>query len=185
MRALAALAVVVAAPAAANDICHDLWYTRNLVMDRAGYCFGSTLGQTVYDNRDCIGKSVSLSADLRDFVAFVQTKERANNCRVNTASTQLFIDDVWVRRQLLHLPVRDDLESACLNWIGPPTVLRAAADHAAVVIGQVTPDTMVHYRHLPVGDWSYVTVQSQEGAVMSGGWLSEAGLGETCLGYAG
>ena len=50
MRRAAICAFVVAGPAAADERCHDLWFARNAIMDRAGYCFGSVLGQAVFDN---------------------------------------------------------------------------------------------------------------------------------------
>ena len=62
MRALTLLLFLIASPAAASDVCHDLWFTRNLIMDRAGYCFGSMLGKATFDNSDCTGKNVSLDA---------------------------------------------------------------------------------------------------------------------------
>ena len=40
-------------PAFALDHCEEWWFTRNLVFDRAGYCFSSPLGQAVFDNSDC------------------------------------------------------------------------------------------------------------------------------------
>ncbi|MCK5500992.1 MAG: YARHG domain-containing protein, partial [Tritonibacter mobilis] len=65
------LALAAATPAVAGDYCADLWFTRNAIIDRAGYCFGSTLGQRLFDNGDCIAKSVSLSDADKAKVALI------------------------------------------------------------------------------------------------------------------
>jgi hypothetical protein len=35
--------------------CHDLWYQRNLIYDRAGYCFKTAKGQRYFSNAGCNG----------------------------------------------------------------------------------------------------------------------------------
>ena len=42
MRAILILLAVAATPAAADDYCHDLWFTRNAIMDRAWLGAGPT-----------------------------------------------------------------------------------------------------------------------------------------------
>jgi len=62
MRAfLALLLAALAAPAAALEICDELWFTRNLIYDRAGYCFSSPLGRAVFDNSDCTGSALKIA----------------------------------------------------------------------------------------------------------------------------
>ena len=48
MRWLLLVLLLIPAPVRALEICDDLWFTRNLLFSRAGYCFGSVLGQTVF-----------------------------------------------------------------------------------------------------------------------------------------
>ncbi|MEL0436252.1 YARHG domain-containing protein [Phycobacter sp. K97] len=67
---------LLAGPAAASDYCHDLWYTRNAIMDQAGYCFGSVLGQAVFGTGPCIGKSVTLSPQDNRTVARLRAAEK-------------------------------------------------------------------------------------------------------------
>ena len=53
MRWILLLGLVWPVQAWALEICDDLWLTRNLIFDRAGYCFGSVLGKSVFDNEGC------------------------------------------------------------------------------------------------------------------------------------
>lgn len=59
----------LATTAQADGRCNDLWFTRNALINQAGYCFGSNLGQALFDNSDCQGKSVTLSPEAQRQVA--------------------------------------------------------------------------------------------------------------------
>ena len=61
MKRLALLCALLASPAAASDVCDDLWFTRNLIMDRAGYCFGSVLGRAA---RTCRKGSINRTTGM-------------------------------------------------------------------------------------------------------------------------
>lgn len=165
--------------------CDDLWFTRNLVMDRAGYCFGSILGQAQFDNGDCIGKSVSLLPYWSEFVAQVQGLERYHGCRVNTGQPSLAVNDIWIRRLLTQLPIADEFESACLGWLGPPTPLYAGYDGVSPAIGTINPGNYVGFSHLPVGQWSYVTASGPDFLPTSGGWLFGSVPQHLCADWAG
>ena len=185
MRWMAILAFAVASPAVADEFCHDLWLARNAIMDRAGYCFGSVLGQAVFDNADCVGKSVSLTPDAQATVARIQERESENACRVNTKQTTLDVKALELRLDLVHQPVRDLYESACLGWLGPVTPLRAGHDGGAAVVGEVHRGDFVLYSHEPVGDWAYVTVSDSDWLVITAGWMDFSSVDETCTDYAG
>lgn len=186
MRRLLSLlsALLLPLPALADDGCHDLWFTRNLIMDRAGYCFGSTLGQAVFDNRGCTGKSVSLGAAEQRLVTQIRALEQSHGCRVNTGQPWLDLDDVFWRQQLWVLPVRDEFESACLGWLGSVIALRAGPGHGTAQIGQVLPGDYVGYAHIPVGGWTYVTTHSADWQIKSGGWF-DLSIPEQCRDFAG
>jgi hypothetical protein len=178
------IALLAAAPAWANG-CHDLWFTRNLVMDRAGYCFGSVLGQAQFDNRDCIGKTVSLTPQWQSFVTYIQGLERQYGCRVDTSQPVLDLWDAPIRRRLQHLPIADEFESACLGWLGPPTPLYSGYDGQSPVVGTITPGSIVGMGHVPVGDWSYVTVSNPNTGPFSGGWYFGVIPVSACADFAG
>lgn len=182
---LCAFLCLVAAPAAASDICHDLWFTRNLIMDRAGYCFGSALGQAVFDNSGCVGKSVALDSRSARLVGQIQTLEAGQGCRVDTKRGFLDLDDRLIRQRLWDLPIRDEFESACLGWLGPVTPLLAGHDQSALAVGRIQPGDYISYEHVPVGVWTYVTARTPDWQIKSGGWLNTAAVAENCVDYAG
>lgn len=185
MRCIIALLALFSAPMALANGCHDLWFTRNLVMDRAGYCFGSVLGQAQFDNSDCVGKQVTLAPYWSNFVAQVQALEREWGCKVNSSQTVLDLEDAWIRRQLVHLPLRDELGSGCLGWQGPATPLYAGFDGVSPAIGSINPGNYVTFYHWPVGEWTYVTVSGPDWVRFSGGWLYGVVPQNYCAGWAG
>ncbi|WP_264210302.1 DUF4453 domain-containing protein [Leisingera thetidis] len=185
MKSLVFAFSLLAFPVLASDACHDLWFTRNAVIDRAGYCFGSPLGQTIFDNRGCTGKSVSLPPQAERVVALVKEMETRFGCRVSNKQTYLNLDDQFLRYQLWDLPVRDEYESACLGWLGPVMGLRAGHRPDAPLVGRITPGDYVSHSHIPVGSWSYVTTSGPDWQVTSGGWLDTSLFQEQCRDYAG
>ncbi|MEX0316748.1 MAG: DUF4453 domain-containing protein [Ruegeria sp.] len=170
---------------AGGDGCHDLWFTRNLIMDRAGYCFGSALGQAAFDNSDCIGKSVSLDPASAQMVDQIRGMERFHGCTVDTGQVWLDLDDVFIRRQLTDLPIREEFESACIGWLGPVTILYSGHSPGAVPVGQIQPGDTLSYSHLPVGNWTYLTVRGPDWQIKGGGWLDTAATPEQCREVAG
>jgi hypothetical protein len=173
MRSILAIFLVCKGlPLAASGACDDLWMTRNQMMDRAGYCFGSTLGQTIFDNGDCTGHQVQLSDQDTEIIQKVQALEARIGCRVDTSRTWLELPDINFRRVLTSLPVLDELPGKCIGWIGPETPLYAGHQEPFQVIGKVMPGDDVGYNHLAVADWAYVTTHAPRGDTMkSAGWL--------------
>ena len=163
---------LVPTAAAANDICHDLWYTRNQIMDRAGYCFSSTLGEAVFDNSNCVGKNVTISSASKRLVSELQSLERHFGCRVDTGSRWLDLDDVSVRERLIDLPVPEEFPGGCIGWLGPVTPLHAGRDHTSPVIGRINPGDYVLFDHVVVGNWHYVTARDSNWNLIGGGWLA-------------
>lgn len=114
--AIAALVGVViltsaAKPAFAENTggyCDDLWFSRNQIMDRAGYCFSSRLGQSIFDNSDCTGTSVEVEVEVEPedqlLLEAIREQEAYFECRVNTRRTRLEIEDVAFRLRLDDLP---------------------------------------------------------------------------------
>ena len=160
---------MLASPAAATDACDDLWFTRNLIFDRAGYCFGSTLGQSVFDNGDCTTGEPSLSPELKETVDRIRARETWFDCQVNTSATSLNLDAMELRKSLDTLPVIDEFESACLGWQGEPMSLFAGISPDARQIGSINPGDDVFFSHELQGDASFVTV-SQAGQFRALGW---------------
>ncbi|ATG44010.1 YARHG domain protein/Domain protein of unknown function [Phaeobacter piscinae] len=182
---LALILLLLPLPALAQDGCDDLWFTRNLIMDRAGYCFGSTLGQSVFDNSDCLGKSVALDPHSNRQVQEIRGLEQFHGCKVNTKRRQLALNDTHLRRLLVDLPIRDEFESACLGWLGGPVPLYSGHSAGTARIGLIQPGDVIGYSHLPVGNWSYVTTHTSDWRVKSGGWYDRSAAPEQCRDFAG
>ncbi|WP_281708842.1 DUF4453 domain-containing protein [Phaeobacter italicus] len=169
----------------AGETCEDLWFTRNLIMDRAGYCFGSALGQSLFDNGDCLGKSVVLDAASTRLVQELRAREAQFACKVDTSRRSLSLEDGHLRQLLIDLPIADDLESACLGWLGNPVPLYSARSANSARIGYIQADDIIRYAHDSIGNWSYVTVHSPGWQLKTGGWYDHDADPEACAQFAG
>ncbi len=178
-------AMLTPAAAGANDGCHDLWFTRNLIMDRAGYCFGSPLGQAVFDHSDCQGKQVSLDAEATQLVSRIRALEKQYACSVNTKGKQLDLNDISIRKRLIDLPIVDEFPGGCLGWQGPTTPLYAGQAASPAVLAEIRQGDFVSFKHLPVGDWTYVTVADPDWTVKGGGWTNASVSESSCKAWAG
>lgn len=187
MRHVLILLLLLATPALGQDACEDAWFTRNLLMDRAGYCFASPLGQALFDNSDCTGNDITLAPEVKRQVEEIKEIEALNGCKVDTTRRDLAIDDLTIRRQLSDLPVRDQFESACLGWLGEGAPLRAGRDDEARIIGEVEMGDFVLFSFLEADGWSYVTTHEHDfTGLKSGGWvLSAVFPEEACAAWAG
>lgn len=180
----------LAAPAQAADGCEDIWFTRNLIMDRAGYCFGSPLGQAMFDNSDCVGKQVQPDPYFQPVIDEILRLEKTHSCRVDTSRTWLDIDDIAYRKALTDLPVRDEFEGGCLGWTGPLTPLYKGHHEPFEQLGQITPGDYVSYAYYSAhganqAGWAYVTTHPPGwGTLKSAGWLYWQGE-PPCADYAG
>lgn len=169
----------------ADTTCDELWFTRNAIMDRLGYCFGSPLGKALFDNSDCTGKSVSpTAANARD-IERLRDSEEEFECKVDTSRTSMAFPDLGVRRSLVDLPIPDGYESACIGWVAAKMSLHSGATSDSAVIGEIAQGDSLMFVHFAEDDWSYVTVHSADfQQFKSSGWLRPHGL-EVCEAWAG
>ena len=183
MRALLGLALV-AGPAAAEGFCDELWFARNQLFDRAGYCFGSPLGQAIFDNGNCTTTSPVLSAQDQRSVANLKALAAHIGCDVSTAIRTLDVENLGLRLSLLTVPIPDEFESACFGWRLGPMVLRSGASAEAPVLGQIETGDAIGFAYVPVGPWNYVKVDGPAGR--REGWTTFPSLAEeTCDQWAG
>ena len=172
MRVAFLLLLFVASPLRAADWCEEAWFIRNLVMDRAGYCFGSPLGAAMFDNAGCTGTQPQLTAYDRAVVAMIREAEQNTGCAVDTTSRALDLDSAPYLRALERLPARSEYESACVGWRGPSLTLRSAPDPAAPSWEVDATGLMIlwQYDYPPVGDgWQVLSVMD-DGALVALGW---------------
>ena len=170
---LAAAIFLTPISAAADSWCDELWFTRNLIFDRAGYCFGSLLGQVTFDNGDCTTKSPNLSADDKRRIALIKEREEWASCRVDTNRMQLDFLDGDAMRQLQTLPIRDDTESGCIGYLGAPITVRAGAFASARVIGQIERGDIIGSSHIFSDEgWDFVSFGPQDYSSQQFGWIA-------------
>lgn len=164
--------LLLASPLYAIEGCEDVWFTRNLVMDRAGYCFSTPLAQTLFDNSDCTGTEVTLTPADTALLARIRSLEAQHGCNVDTSRTWFDMPDILFRKALSVLPVRMDGQWGCLGWTGPQTPLYSGYHEPFHAIGRVDPGDYVLFEHEGTGQWQYVTVHIGDFDVFkSAGWL--------------
>ncbi|WP_116131741.1 DUF4453 domain-containing protein [Tropicimonas sp. IMCC34043] len=149
--------------------CNELWFTRNLIMDRAGYCFGSALGQALFDNRDCRGKDVQLSAAQSAQVRKIQALETQIGCKVNTSRRSLDLPFMAELRRLRDMPLPADGGWACIGWQGAAVPLYDGYSAGAQVVGQIRPGDWVGYGY--IGDGGRTVVMVRRGGERGNGML--------------
>jgi hypothetical protein len=164
------LFLALANPAAALDACDDLWFTRNLIFDRAGYCFGSALGQAVFGNDGCTTKTPQLSHEDKGIIERACAFEDQLACNVDTTRQSLDVDLIAVRKAMTDLPITDGLESACIGWKGPETPLFQAQTSTSDITGYARSGDTILWLHESVGSWSFITV-SLDGVPQTAGWV--------------
>lgn len=157
MRRLVVLLALIWPGLAAAD-CAEMWFLRNLVFDRAGYCFGSTLGASVFDNGDCRTKNPALGRDASAYVARIKTMEAEFQCRIDTSRSRIDLPLMGMYRALDDLPLRDMGESGCIGWMGNPVKLRAGAGGGSRVIFTIRPGDDLIFKHEDLGGWSFINV---------------------------
>ncbi|NKX43271.1 DUF4453 domain-containing protein [Roseicyclus persicicus] len=171
--ALGCLAALwVAAPAAAQDLlCEDWWFARNLIFDRAGYCFTSPLGQALFDNADCTTRAPDLRPDLAALVAEIRARETEEGCAVDTARTALSDPGAVEPYRLMEdIPVREPFESGCIGYRGAPVAVRTGLRPDAPVAGTIAAGASIGFGHVPRGASDYIVVLPDPDSLKGAFW---------------
>ncbi len=186
MKHLVLIFTLMASPAAAYDICDELWFIRNLTFDRAGYCFGSTLGQALFDNANCVTKNPTLSRDAQATVAKLGEMEDWMGCDVDTSQRYLDLPNEGFLRQLQDLPVPTDTGSGCIGWRGPDVPLRAGHDMSAPIlsVGRAGANIIWNYDWVDAPGWEFLSV-TRDGVLIGMGWSNSYIDPELCTQLAG
>ncbi len=72
--------------------CESLWVERNQILNVAGYCFDTALGQAVFDNADCIPGQPALPEAALNRISRLQQAEERRSCEVNTGRGQITVN---------------------------------------------------------------------------------------------
>ncbi len=172
--ASAVVATGIALPVAAQDWdhCQDLWFTRNQLFDRAGYCFKTPLGKAVFDNSNCTTSEAQLSPTDWQKVEIIRSFERDLGCAIDTTNGVLSIPLIGLRFELEDVPIISEFASGCLGWNGPSVPLYAGHRPGAPLFGFDNPgDDIVweyEYPGMPAG-WEFITVY-RDGVQVMLGW---------------
>ena len=85
MRKMVVLATVMAGLGAMTGqamaaSCYDLWYERNEIFDRNGYCFSTQLGRDTFDNSDCYTDYPDFTRSEQRRIKQIKREERRLGC---------------------------------------------------------------------------------------------------------
>lgn len=188
--ALVLALLVLPAQVLADDVyCEEPWFIRNLIFDRAGYCFSTPLGQAIFDNSDCTGTDVALSPRDQDAVAQIREMERWLGCDMDTSRTTLAtLPELDPLRRFALLPIPVDGASGCIGYLGPEmALLTAPGAFDGPVMGRVTRGSSIVFSYIPEGTWEFVTVYPDGWDAGGGvsGWVDMGGRMPECREYAG
>ncbi|MEM8729496.1 MAG: caspase family protein [Pseudomonadota bacterium] len=70
----------VAAPVPSGDACFDLWYQRNAIFQRYGYCFQTEKARRYFDISNCSTRAPRLSSSDLSQVETIRAQERSQGC---------------------------------------------------------------------------------------------------------
>lgn len=174
-------------PVVADEACDDLWYSRNFYFDQAGYCFGSKLGNQVFDNSDCKSKNVTLTESIKQRISQMKQVEQEFSCKVDTSKVRpLDIPNFNSRKLLSEQPINHGLESGCYGYLGTNQVpLYSAKSNNSKIMGYVkTGDDIcsVHDEIVTDGWWFAGTTDTNGNE--TAGW-TKAPIFDQCETVAG
>ena len=141
--------------ALADDVCSDLWFSRNAILAKAGACIASPLGDAVFDNKGCNEDAPDLPDAIAVQVATISEREIENACDLDTEATTLELWQIENRRALDIQPIHSGTESACV--LRAPTRVLSAPDPEAETVGWLDRGDMVLLQHDEVGGVSYAS----------------------------
>lgn len=169
---LALLALFTGPMAYADTACEDLWFSRNVIYDAHGYCFGSPLGKAMFDNTGCTTVDPELSPELAKRVAQNWARYNAMECNVDQSQAEIAIYNRETRAQIMAQPIAAEFGDLCQTFGGPETALMNAPADSAEKLGAINVGDMLGLLHEPENDWHFITVlNSQTGKPVSG-WTS-------------
>ena len=147
-----------------EDPCADLWFSRNAMLDAAGYCFSTPLGQAIFDNSDCSTKQPKLTPEVKAQIAVIRKLEQGDEsgfyeaCNIDTGQHTLDLPDLEFRKRLDFQPATDGGTSFCLGYVGPDIPLYAAPWVNAHRTGVIRGGDNLSLAHLDWKGWSFSIV---------------------------
>ncbi len=161
-----AVAIGISSPAVADieNPCADLWFSRNAMLDKAGYCFSTPLGKALFDNSDCTTKQPELTTEVKAQIAVIRELEQGDEggfyeaCNIDTGQQKLDLPDLDLRKQLEFQPATDGGTGVCFGYTGPEQPLFAAPWENARTTGVIHQGDDITIGHLDWHGWGFTTV---------------------------
>lgn len=164
--------LLASSPSVADAFCAEAWFVRNLAFDRAGYCFGSPLGQALFDNDDCSTKSPKLSAEDQKIVTAIRETEDMVGCKIDTTARFMAVPHETLWRGMVDLAAPADWASGCLGWQGADFPLYAAHAPGARVTAVARAGMVIEWEYdtfAPTG-WEFITLYTRDFEFLGMGW---------------
>ncbi len=147
--------------AIANDLCDELWLSRNRVFDRLDFCFKSELGKATFDNSDCIEGTPKPNVNEQRIIDLVHEVEAEWSCNINTNRTILDVNWLQLHDILRDIPVRSGNETGCLEWRAGATSLRSGRSDKASVTGVIVDYDDVLLNYVDIDDWHFILMTQE------------------------
>lgn len=158
----------------ASTACDDLWLARNTIFDLHGYCFGSTLGKSIFDNIDCNTVNPKLAPTVEKRIQQLWQRAKLLSCDTDQGRTTISVYNIEQRKRLIHQPIASETESACIGYKGLPFYLYNAPNEGALKIGLIEQGDDIGWFHDDENQWSFMTVLNKEnGSTPISGWSRE------------
>jgi len=180
MRTLYLTAALICTAGTASALCEDAWYLRNMAFDRAGYCFGSTLGKSVFDAA-CSTKSPSLDDWDQRMVSAHKRLEASYSCKINTKGRSLASSLIGKLDDVDLLPTLSQFESSCVGYTGGPVTMTSGIGmRDSYPTGTIESGDRVYFRFESWGGFEFVETDT------AAGWIPEGSVTpDTCAAFAG
>lgn len=129
------------------------------MLDRAGLCFTSRLGQAVFDNEDCVSNNPELDPHAALMIERIEWfEENRLACDIDTDRTELDIlndpsrSAEFAQRRELDIqpsewPQNFRNSYACDGYIGSKTALYSAPNESARVLGEIHEGARIYFRY--------------------------------------
>lgn len=187
------LVIGVSSPALADieDRCADLWFSRNAMLDKVGYCFSTPLGKAIFNNNNCTTKQPKVSSEVSEQIAAIRMLEQGDadgvyqSCHIDTSQRELDLPVLELRKQLDFQPVTDGGVAMCIGYRDGEQTLYSAPRKTATKTGAIRQGDSVMMGHLDWNGWSFGTVWRDDRPDAVGWYHAPIADVNQCEGFAG
>lgn len=176
VRVIVLILSLLSLPAQAQDldICEALWLSRNAVLDDAGQCFPSPLGQAVFDNTGCSSVAFLLPGATRAVDAL--TEYEANlECKIETGDTTVAAAmraELALYEELAVMPVENGEQTLCTAYRGEPFWTYGGTGSEMGSVELVQTGQTLRFSGVGIGDYRFARV-FDDGDEVARGWVAQ------------